>query len=121
MFVAEETGTVYDIQWQYYANCLGVNLDLFYPERGVSTREAKAVCAECVVRTECLEYALVAGEKFGIWGGVSERERRRMRRQRAIASGKRLRTPVLAEPVKIRAVAPLSPVPPPRGQLSLFG
>src|SRR5262245_61753874 len=71
--------------WQDLANCLGVDPDLFFPERGASTREAKEVCRGCVVRAECLEYALVNGEKFGIWGGMSERERRRIRRQRALA------------------------------------
>ena len=74
-----------DLTWQEYANCLGVDPDLFFPERGASTREAKEVCRGCVVRDECLEYALTNGEKFGIWGGMSERERRRIRRQRAIA------------------------------------
>ena len=71
--------------WQDEANCLGVDPDLFFPERGASTREAKEVCKGCVVRAECLEYALANGEKFGIWGGMSERERRRIRRQRAMA------------------------------------
>src|SRR5215216_1852409 len=73
-----------DTSWQDYANCLGVDPDLFFPERGASTREAKAVCRGCVVREDCLEYALAHGEKFGIWGGLSERERRRVRRQRAL-------------------------------------
>ena len=50
-----------------------------------STREAKEVCRGCVVREDCLEYALANGEKFGIWGGMSERERRRLRRARALA------------------------------------
>ncbi len=71
--------------WQDYANCLGVDPDLFFPERGASTREAKEVCRGCVVQDECLEFALSNGEKFGIWGGKSERERRRVRRQRALA------------------------------------
>jgi len=71
--------------WQEYANCLGVDPDLFFPERGASTKEAKEVCRGCVVREDCLEYALSNGEKFGIWGGMSERERRRIRRARAIA------------------------------------
>ena len=71
--------------WQDAANCLGVDPDLFFPERGASTREAKEVCRGCVVREDCLEYALDNGEKFGIWGGMSERERRRLRRQRALA------------------------------------
>jgi WhiB family redox-sensing transcriptional regulator len=72
-------------RWQERANCLGVDPDLFFPERGASTREAKAVCGSCEVRAECLEYALDHAEKFGIWGGLSERERRRLRRQRALA------------------------------------
>src|SRR5262245_63945203 len=71
-------------RWQERANCLGVDPDLFFPERGASTREAKAVCRSCEVRVDCLEYALAHGEKFGIWGGLSERERRRVRRQRAL-------------------------------------
>ena len=71
--------------WQDYANCLGVDPDLFFPERGASTREAKEVCRGCIVRADCLEFALANGEKFGIWGGMSERERRRIRRQRALA------------------------------------
>jgi WhiB family transcriptional regulator, redox-sensing transcriptional regulator len=75
-----------DRSWQDRANCLGVDPDLFFPERGASTREAKEVCRGCVVRMDCLEYALVNGEKFGIWGGMSERERRRLRRQRAQAA-----------------------------------
>lgn len=71
-------------RWQERANCLGVDPDLFFPERGASTREAKAVCRGCEVRVDCLEFALAHGEKFGIWGGLSERERRRVRRQRAL-------------------------------------
>ena len=74
-----------DNGWQLAANCLGVDPDLFFPERGASTKEAKAVCQGCEVRADCLEYALANGEKFGIWGGLSERERRRIRRQRALA------------------------------------
>ncbi len=70
--------------WQELANCLGVDPDLFFPERGASTREAKEVCRGCVVREDCLEFALANGEKFGIWGGLSERERRRIRRGRAV-------------------------------------
>jgi WhiB family transcriptional regulator, redox-sensing transcriptional regulator len=71
--------------WQHKANCMGVDPELFFPERGASTREAKEVCRGCVVRSECLEYALANGEKFGIWGGLSERERRKVRRSRALA------------------------------------
>lgn len=75
-----------DLGWQEYSNCLGVDPDLFFPERGASTREAKEVCRACVVREECLEYAIVHSEKFGIWGGLSERERRRIRRERSLGA-----------------------------------
>lgn len=74
-----------DRSWQDYANCLGVDPDLFFPGQGESTREAKEVCRGCVVREDCLEYSLANGEKFGIWGGMSDRERRRLRRARALA------------------------------------
>ena len=81
----QEEPEVGSSEWQAMANCLGVDPDLFFPERGASTREAKEVCRGCVVQNSCLEYALDNGEKFGIWGGMSERERRRIRRQRALA------------------------------------
>ncbi len=71
-----------ETSWQRLANCLGVDPDLFFPERGASTREAKEVCRGCVVREDCLDHAVANGEKFGIWGGLSERERRRVRRAR---------------------------------------
>ncbi|MEZ5321732.1 MAG: WhiB family transcriptional regulator [Microthrixaceae bacterium] len=72
--------------WEKQANCLGIDPDFFFPERGESTREAKTVCKGCEVRGDCLEYALRNSEKFGIWGGMSERERRTIRRQRAAQS-----------------------------------
>ena len=74
-----------DRTWQRRANCMGVDPELFFPERGASTREAKEVCRGCVVREDCLEFAIANGEKFGIWGGMSERERRRVRRARVLA------------------------------------
>ena len=64
------------------ANCTGENQDLFFPERGGSTVKAKAICKECKVREECLEFAVERKERFGIWGGKSERERRAIRRER---------------------------------------
>ncbi|MGI8686248.1 MAG: WhiB family transcriptional regulator [Acidimicrobiales bacterium] len=77
-------GDAEELSWQDQANCMGVDPDLFFPERGASTREAKEVCRGCVVRLDCLEYALDNAEKFGIWGGMSERERRRLRRARTL-------------------------------------
>jgi WhiB family redox-sensing transcriptional regulator len=79
----------HDLEWQDHANCKGANADLFFPERGASTRAAKAICRECLVRDECLEFAITTGEKFGIWGGMSERERRRVRRERQLAARRR--------------------------------
>ena len=78
-----------EMAWQDDANCKGANADLFFPERGASTRAAKAICRACNVREECLEFAITTGEKFGIWGGMSERERRRVRRERQIAAARR--------------------------------
>lgn len=71
-------------EWWDYANCLGVGGDRFFPERGESTREAKEVCQGCEVREECLDFAITNSEKHGIWGGLSERQRRRVRRQRQL-------------------------------------
>ena len=64
--------------WWFEGLCAQTDPELFFPEKGGSVREAKAVCAECPVRVECLEYALAHGERFGVWGGLSERERRRL-------------------------------------------
>ena len=67
--------------WHRLAACHGLT-GLFFPERGEPTREAKQVCAGCPVRTECSDAAHNAYEKHGIWGGLSERERRAERRHR---------------------------------------
>ena len=72
-----------ELEWQDKALCAEVDPEMFYPEKGGSTREAKAVCRSCEVRAECLEYALDHAEAFGIWGGMSERERRRLKQYRA--------------------------------------
>ena len=66
--------------WQDRALCSQTDPEAFFPEKGGSTREAKRICVGCQVRAECLEYALVNDERFGIWGGLSERERQRLRR-----------------------------------------
>jgi WhiB family redox-sensing transcriptional regulator len=67
--------------WFDRAACLEADPDAFYPEKGGSSRAAKRVCATCPVRPECLSYALANDERFGIWGGLSERERRQVKRQ----------------------------------------
>lgn len=68
------------LPWAKKAKCLQGDPEAFFPEKGGSTREAKRICALCEVREECLEYALANDERFGIWGGMSERERRRLKR-----------------------------------------
>jgi WhiB family redox-sensing transcriptional regulator len=69
-----------DDQWQERALCAQTDPEAFFPEKGGSTREAKRICMGCEVRDACLEYALAHDERFGIWGGLSERERRRLKR-----------------------------------------
>lgn len=71
-----------DRSWVSRAACRDMDTELFYPTRGESVREAKAVCARCPVIEECLEWALAVPEKFGIFGGLSALERRQMRRAR---------------------------------------
>ncbi len=71
---AEEFG------WQERALCAQTDPEAFFPEKGGSTREAKRVCLTCDVRGDCLEYALANDERFGIWGGLSERERRKLKK-----------------------------------------
>jgi WhiB family redox-sensing transcriptional regulator len=67
-------------QWQERALCAQTDPEAFFPEKGGSTREAKRICLGCEVKDSCLDYALANDERFGIWGGLSERERRRLKR-----------------------------------------
>ena len=69
-----------EMGWADRALCAETDPDAFFPELGEPSREAKAVCRRCEVRDECLEYALANSERFGIWGGLSENERRPLRR-----------------------------------------
>jgi WhiB family transcriptional regulator, redox-sensing transcriptional regulator len=69
--------------WQTAAACRGLSTDLFFSERG-DNREiahAKAVCAKCRVREDCLEFAIASGERLGIWGGLSPKQRQKIRRR----------------------------------------
>ena len=69
------------LAWQSEALCAQTDPEAFFPEKGGSTRDAKRICTSCDVRGECLEYALHNDERFGIWGGLSERERRKLKRR----------------------------------------
>jgi WhiB family redox-sensing transcriptional regulator len=79
--VVEADEAVNELQWQERALCAQTDPEAFFPEKGGSTREAKRVCLSCEVRVECLDYALGNDERFGIWGGLSERERRRVKKR----------------------------------------
>lgn len=69
------------LAWQVDSLCAQTDPEAFFPEKGGSTREAKKICTSCEVRAQCLEYALQNDERFGIWGGLSERERRKLRKR----------------------------------------
>lgn len=69
--------------WRQEALCAETDPEAFFPEKGGSTRDAKKICVKCDVRAQCLAYALERGERHGIWGGLSERERAKLRNGRA--------------------------------------
>ena len=70
--------------WRDHARCRGVDPQVFHPaeEDEVAADAAKAICEQCPVREACLEFAISAREKDGVWGGMTARERRRLVRQR---------------------------------------
>ena len=80
VMTAEDDEVMNELAWQERALCAQTDPEAFFPEKGGSTREAKRVCLSCEVRVECLDYALAHDERFGIWGGLSERERRRLKK-----------------------------------------
>lgn len=65
--------------WRAQALCAQTDPEAFFPELGGSTRQAKRTCTGCEVRAECLAWALGNDERFGVWGGLSERERRKLK------------------------------------------
>jgi WhiB family redox-sensing transcriptional regulator len=69
------------LAWQTDSLCAQTDPEAFFPEKGGSTRDAKKICTSCEVRAQCLDYALQNDERFGIWGGLSERERRKLRKR----------------------------------------
>lgn len=76
----------HEFSWQDFALCRGVNPDLFFPEKGDSTAAAKDLCFQCPVQQPCLYYALVNNQRHGVWGGMSEYERRTVRRKMIFVS-----------------------------------
>lgn len=73
-------------EWMARGKCHDMPPEIFFPSDGVGVEVARKICADCPVKTPCLEYALLHGIEHGVWGGASERERRRIARQRRLAA-----------------------------------
>lgn len=71
--------------WMATGNCNNHPPAVFFPSDGVGVEVAKKICATCPVKEQCLEYALEARIDHGVWGGASERQRRRLLKQRRVA------------------------------------
>lgn len=72
---------VRDESWMREGACRSVDPAVFFPERGASVSQAKATCAGCTVRSQCLAYAVERSIRHGVWGGMSERQRRKLRKR----------------------------------------
>jgi len=72
-----------DLSWEKLGYCSSSDPDIFFPGRR-SNKSAKALCGKCLVRDECLEYAIETGQNFGVWGGQGVKERRTLREERAM-------------------------------------
>lgn len=73
--------------WFSLGECNGLPTRWFFPERGESVREVKNICKRCVIKTDCLEFAMANDIQHGMWGGTSERERKSLRRRRKMQNG----------------------------------
>ncbi len=71
-----------DMSWRQRGACRGLDPEVFYPSSDEDAGEAKSICGTCAAQEQCLEYALSNRETDGVWGGATERERRRILRQR---------------------------------------
>ena len=69
--------------WMVFGACRELDPELFFPQSSQAAGRAIAVCNTCAVRAECLEYSLEARERFGVWGGLTEKQRRQLLRQTA--------------------------------------
>lgn len=93
-----------DLEWRQRALCPSVDPDIFFPEQSESAAEAKRICAACPVRPECAEYAIRNDERFGIWGGLSAKERSLLRQ-----ATPRRRAPARQAQVELAKWAPQTP------------
>lgn len=73
-----------DQDWKQRGRCAETDPESFFPDQGGTARPAKQVCQGCEVIAQCLQYALTHDEKYGVWGGMSERERNRLKKSRRL-------------------------------------
>lgn len=86
--------------WHRHGECHGVDPDLWFPQNGGSSKEAKDTCKRCPYRERCLEEAMERNEEFGVWGGLTARERKRLRKERGLADGSQRRGSLTREQVE---------------------
>jgi WhiB family transcriptional regulator, redox-sensing transcriptional regulator len=75
-----------ECEWMARGRCRDLDPAIFFPSDGIGVQAAQRICSDCPVKTPCLEYALVNRVDHGVWGGTSERERRRILRSRRLTS-----------------------------------
>ncbi len=75
-----------DVDWMQKGRCRDISPSIFFPSDGVGVEVARSICADCPVKAPCLEYALKNKIDHGVWGGASERERRRIARRRRLSA-----------------------------------
>ena len=80
--LGENNVSTHELEWRMLGACRGLDAGIFYPDNDEDAEIAKQVCEQCHVRQTCLDFALSHREKVGVWGGATERERRRILRQR---------------------------------------
>jgi WhiB family redox-sensing transcriptional regulator len=101
-----------DTEWMAAGNCRVEPPATFFPSDGVGVEVAKRICQDCPAKTPCLEYALVNRIDHGVWGGTSERQRRRILKQRRLTrSG-----PAPADPTALDDPTSENPVAVPTGR-----
>ena len=72
-------------EWTRKALCAEVDPEIFFPDKGDKTAHVKQICKACTVRAECLEYSFKHNERFGVWGGLTELDRRRLRSRKKVS------------------------------------
>jgi len=108
------------LAWADHGSCTNADPDLFFPQPGVDTSYARSICRGCPVRIQCLDYALQSGQKHGIWGGMTESQRRRLRRRSHPSNPSSDRNEEELDVVESApAVEPDQPVAPPMRHLQL--